>query len=160
MALRTLRTVGDDILHKISKPVAEITDSTCQLLDDMLETMYHESGCGLAAVQIGILRRILVIDTGEEDSQPIEFINPEILSNEGDQEGWEGCLSIPGQSGLVERPLVTVVKALDRHGKEFELRCEGRLAVIFNHELDHLNGILYTEKAIEIQESDNNEDED
>ncbi|MCL2376598.1 MAG: peptide deformylase [Defluviitaleaceae bacterium] len=160
MALRALRTIGDEILHKVSKPVVAFDDKLHQLLDDMLETMYHEKGCGLAAVQIGVLRRILVIDTGEEESVPIEFINPEVVSNEGDQEGWEGCLSIPGQTGLVERPMTTVVKATNRHGEAFEMRCEGRLAVIFNHEFDHLNGVLYTEKATEIQENESDDDED
>jgi len=138
--------------------VVHVDDKVHQLLDDMLETMYHESGCGLAAVQVGVLRRLLVIDTGEESGKPIEFINPEVLHSEGKQEGREGCLSIPGQSGLVERPMITVVRALNRHGEAFEMRCEGRMSVIFNHEFDHLNGILYTEKATEIYENDNDED--
>ena len=151
MALRKIRKVGDDILLKVSKPVHEVDDKIRQLLDDMLETMYDVGGAGLAAVQVGVLRRVAVIDTSEERNCPIELVNPSIISNEGCQEDWEGCLSILGQSGLVERPMATVVQALDRHGCQVEHRFEGRAAVCANHELDHLDGILYTTKAIEIQ---------
>ncbi|MCL2396896.1 MAG: peptide deformylase [Defluviitaleaceae bacterium] len=158
MALREIRTIGDEILHKASKPVEEITDKTRQLLDDMLQTMHHVGGIGLAAVQVGVLRRILVIDTGEEDFTPIEAINPQVIHNEGNQTDWEGCLSIPDQRGLVDRPMVTVIKAQNRHGEEFELRAEGRLAVVLNHELDHLDGVLYIDKATEINDLDDDED--
>jgi len=154
MALRKLRTIGDDILHKKSKPVAEIDDKTRQLIDDMLETMYHANGVGLAAVQVGVLRRILVIDMSENQDSPIEMINPEVLHNKGEQQDREGCLSIPGKSGLVKRPLSTTVKALDRHGNSFECTLQDRLAVAFNHELDHLDGVLYTEKATDIRDND------
>ena len=160
MALRTLRTIDDDILRKVSKPVEEINEKTHQLLEDMLETMYHENGVGLAAVQIGTLKRILVIDIGEEDPDPIEVINPRIIHNDGSQTGREGCLSIPGMSGQVDRPMITVIKAQDRHGKEFELQAEGRLAVVLNHELDHLDGILYIDKAVDIQERDDKNNEE
>jgi peptide deformylase len=152
MALRTVRIVKDDILHKVSRPVVQVNDKTRQLLDDMLETMYHAGGVGLAAVQIGILRRLLVIDITEDGNRPLEFINPEVVSHKGSQTGWEGCLSIPGKSGKVLRPAVTVVRALDRFGQPFEMRCDGQLAVALNHELDHLDGILYTQKAIEIRQ--------
>ena len=159
MALRTVRIVNDDILHKVSRPVTQINDKTRQLLDDMLETMYHTGGVGLAAVQVGILRRMLVIDITEDGDKPLEFINPEIISNKGSQTGWEGCLSIPGQSGKVVRPEVTIVRALDRFGQPFEMRCDGQLAVALNHELDHLDGILYTQKAIEIRQQDEEDDD-
>ena len=160
MALRKLRYDGDEILGKISKPVKQIDDKTRQLLDDMLETMEHENGIGLAAVQVGVLKRILVFDPCEEDSKPIEMINPQVVHNEGMQDGWEACLSIPGHSGLVERPEVTVVKAQDRWGKEFEMRAEGFLAVVLNHELDHLDGVLYTQKAKVMRQNDDEEDEE
>ena len=154
MALRELRTIHDEILLKVSRPVDNITDKTHQLIDDMLETMYHAGGVGLAAVQVGVLKRILVIDTGEDGTTPIEAINPVVLHNEGTQTDWEGCLSIPGFHGEVERPMVTVIKATNRHGEEFELRVEGRLAVILNHELDHLDGVLYTDKALSLHDLD------
>ena len=159
MALRTIRIVNDDILHKVSRPVVQVNDKTRQLLDDMLETMYHAGGCGLAAVQVGILRRLLVIDVSEENNRPLEFINPEVVSHKGSQTVWEGCLSIPGQSGKLVRPAVTVVRALDRFGQPFEMRCDGQLAVALNHEMDHLDGILYTQKALEIRQQ-GEEDED
>jgi len=158
MALRTVRVVNDDILHKVSRPVVQVNDKTRELLDDMLETMYHAGGVGLAAVQVGVLRRMLVIDISEEGNEPHEFINPEIISHKGSQIVWEGSLSIPGQSGKLVRPTVTVVRALDRHGQTFEMRCDGQLAVALNHEMDHLDGILYTQKATEIRQ--NGEDDE
>jgi len=159
MALRNLRTVGDIILKKTSKPVKDFDEKMHQLVDDMLETMYDAGGVGLAAVQIGILKRILVMDLSEEQDQPVVMINPVVIHNDGEQEGREGCLSIPGKNGLVKRPLVTLVKAQDRNGTEFELRMEERLAVAFNHELDHLNGVLYTEKATDMQDNEEEDDE-
>jgi len=158
MALRSLRLEGDPILHKVSKPVAKIDDKIHQLLDDMLETMYHENGVGIAAVQLGVLKRILIIDLAEEDSELVEFIDPEIVSSEGSQEGWEGCLSVPSLQGLVERPAITVVRATNRHGEEFELACSERMAVVFNHEFDHLNGVLYTDRATETRFKEADED--
>ena len=151
LALRKIRKIGDNILLKVSKPVENVDDKIRQLLDDMLETMYDVGGAGLAAVQVGVLRRVAVVDTSEERNNPIELINPQIISSEDSQEDWEGCLSIPGQTGLVERPMVTVVQALNRNGREFEHRFEGRAAVCVNHELDHLDGVLYTTKAKQIQ---------
>ena len=160
MALRTLRIAHDDILHKVSRPVVQVNDKTRELLDDMLETMYHAGGCGLAAVQVGILRRLLVIDVSEDNDDPHEFINPEVVSHKGAQTGWEGCLSIPGRTGKVERPATTVVRAIDRFGQPFEMRCTGQLAVALNHELDHLDGILYTQKATEIRQQGEEDDDD
>ena len=160
MALRTLRIAQDDILHKVSRPVVQVNDKTRQLLDDMLETMYHAGGVGLAAVQVGILRRLLVIDVTEEGTNPLEFINPEIVWQKGTQIGWEGCLSIPGKSGKVERPAITVVRAIDRFGQPFEMRCDGQLAVALNHEMDHLDGILYTQKAVMIRNQGEEEDDE
>jgi len=159
MALRKLRFVGDDILRKVSKPVAVFDKKLIDLVDDMFETMYDQGGCGLAAVQVGILKRVLVIDMSEDQSQPLEAVNPVIIHSEGVQEDWEGCLSIPGQRGRVERPAVTVFKALNRHGEEYEMRCEGRQAIALHHEIDHLNGVLYTDLALEIRQNSEEEEE-
>ncbi|NLM14109.1 MAG: peptide deformylase [Epulopiscium sp.] len=145
MALRQIRKDGDEILRKKSKIVKEITPSILTLLDDMAETMYAADGVGLAAPQIGILKRIVVIDVGDGI---IELINPEIIEEEGEQVCAEGCLSIPGVSGEVKRPEKVKVKALNRHGEEIILEGEGLLAVAFCHEIDHLNGILFTDKVI------------
>jgi peptide deformylase len=145
MALRQIRKDGDDVLRKKSKIVKEITPSVLTLLDDMVETMYEEEGVGLAAPQVGILKRIVVIDVGDGI---IELINPEIIEEDGEQVGAEGCLSIPGLSGEVKRPEKVKVKALNRNGDEIVLEGEGLLAVAFCHEIDHLNGILFTDKVI------------
>ncbi|MBM7685506.1 peptide deformylase [Defluviitalea raffinosedens] len=145
MALRQIRKDGDEILRKKSKEVKEITPSILTLLDDMAETMYHAEGVGLAAPQVGVLKRIVVIDVGDGI---IELINPEIIEEEGEQIGAEGCLSIPGLSGEVKRPQRVKVKALNRHGEEIILEGEGLLAVAFCHEIDHLNGVLFTDKVI------------
>ena len=159
MALRKLRFVGDDILRKVSKPVKTIDKKIIELIDDMYETMYNEGGCGLAAVQVGVLKRVLVIDMTEDHSEPLEAINPEIIHSEGTQEDWEGCLSMPGHRGLVKRPAITVFKALNRHGEEYEMRCEGRKAIAVHHEIDHLNGVLYTDLAIEMRKSSEEDEE-
>jgi len=145
MALRQIRKDGDEILRKKSKEVKEITPSILTLLDDMAETMYHAEGVGLAAPQVGVLKRIVVIDIGDGI---IELINPEIIEEEGEQIGAEGCLSIPGLSGEVKRPQRVKVKALNRHGEEIILEGEGLLSVAFCHEIDHLNGALFTDKVI------------
>ena len=158
MALRRLRHKGDSILHKVSKPVELIDGKIQQLVDDLLETMYGEAGVGLAAVQVGVLRRVLVLDVSEERDQPIVIINPVVVSHEGEQTGKEACLSVKGFTGLVSRPMVTVVRGLDRHGEEFELRAEEFMAVALNHELDHLDGILYTEKASELYNAEGEEE--
>jgi peptide deformylase len=152
VALRQIRIDPDDILLKKSKPVLEYDEKMRALVEDMLETMYHSEGVGLAAVQVGILRRILVIDVSDEGDTPIVLINPEVLHSEGTQQEQEACLSVPGLVGLVERPKTTLVKGLNRYGDEYELHADGFLAVALHHELDHLDGILYTEKAIELYE--------
>ena len=145
MAIRNIVKDGDPVLRKICRSVINFDDKLATLLDDMVDTMYEANGVGLAAPQVGILRRICVIDVGEG---PIELINPAIISEEGDQIGDEGCLSIPGQSGLVKRPMKVTVKAQDRNGNTFEISGEGLLARAFCHEIDHLNGVLYTDKVI------------
>ncbi|MCR4781587.1 MAG: peptide deformylase [Lachnospiraceae bacterium] len=144
MALRNLRIEGDEILNKISRPITEMKDRYQELIDDMLETMYENEGVGLAAVQVGVLRRIVVIDIGEG---PVVLINPEIVESDGEQTGSEGCLSIPGKAGIVTRPNHVKVKALDRDMKEFEFEAEGFFARACCHEIDHLDGHLYTEIA-------------
>lgn len=145
MAIRNIVKDGDPVLRKICRSVINFDEKLATLIDDMVDTMYEANGVGLAAPQVGILRRICVIDVGEG---PIELINPAIISEEGDQIGDEGCLSIPGQSGLVKRPMKVTVKAQDRNGNTFEVSGEGLLARAFCHEIDHLNGILYTDKVI------------
>ena len=146
MATRRILTEGDEILRKISRPVNEIDKRTRILLDDMAETMYKNDGVGLAAPQVGILRRIIVIDIGEG---LLELINPEIIYSEGSKIDTEGCLSIPGRRGTVERPSKVIVQALNRKGKPIQVTGEGLMAVALCHELDHLDGILYTDKMIE-----------
>ncbi len=145
MAIRNIVKDGDPVLRKICRSVINFDEKLATLLDDMIDTMYEANGVGLAAPQVGILRRVCVIDVGDG---PIELINPAIISEEGDQIGDEGCLSIPGQSGLVKRPMKVTVKAQDRNGNTFEVSGEGLLARAFCHEIDHLNGILYTDKVI------------
>ncbi|MDR2940241.1 MAG: peptide deformylase [Clostridiales bacterium] len=145
MAIRNLRYVGDAILTKKSKEVKEVNNKIRALLDDMLETMHEKNGAGLAAPQVGILKRVVVIQVGE-DSEVHEFINPVILESRGEQINPEGCLSVPGESGYVKRPEYVKVMALDRNGEEFILEGEGYLAITISHELDHLDGILYVDK--------------
>lgn len=149
MALRNIRIEGDEILRKKSKKVEEINERILTLIDDMKETMYTADGVGLAAPQVGILKRIVVIDVGDG---PITLINPEIISEEGKQIDYEGCLSIPGNQGKVERPIKVTVKALNEKGEEIELTGEGLLARCICHEVDHLDGILYIDKVIEEME--------
>ena len=141
MALRTIRTEGDPVLSKKCRPVEEITPRIRELITDMLETMYDACGVGLAAPQVGILKRIVVIDVGEG---PIILINPEIVESSGEQTGEEGCLSVPGMSGQVTRPNYVKVKALDMDMKEAEYEGEELLARAFCHEIDHLEGKMYT----------------
>ena len=142
MALRTVRTEGDAVLNKISRPIKEMTPKILALITDMLDTMYDTNGVGLAAPQVGILKRLVVIDVGEG---PIVLINPEILETDGEQTGDEGCLSVPGMAGQVTRPYYVKVKALDVNMEEVEYEGEGLLARAFCHEIDHLDGHLYTE---------------
>ncbi len=147
MALRTIRTDGDDILRKVCKPVKTMTARTEELIDDMFDTMYAANGVGLAAPQVGILKRIVVIDV--MDDNPLVLINPEIIETEGEQTGNEGCLSLPGLEGEVTRPERVVCKALDRNMEEITVEGTGLLARCIAHELDHLDGILYKDKVID-----------
>ena len=144
MALRTIRVEGDPVLTKVSRPVDKMTPRNHELIMDMLDTMYDAMGVGLAAPQVGILKRIVVIDVGEG---PIVLINPEILETSGEQTGDEGCLSVPGMAGQVTRPNYVKVKALDIDMNEVEYEGEGLLARAFCHEIDHLDGHLYVELA-------------
>ena len=142
MALRTIRVEGDPVLTKISRPVDKMTPRIQDLITDMLDTMYEAMGVGLAAPQVGILKRIVVIDVGDG---PIILINPEIIEKSGEQTGDEGCLSLPGMSGQVTRPDHVKVKALNEDMEEVVYEGEGLLARAFCHELDHLDGHMYTE---------------
>lgn len=147
MALRTIREYGDDVLAKKCKDVKEITPRIQELVADMLETMYEANGVGLAAPQVGILKRIVVIDCSPEGDQPIVMINPEILETSGEQTGYEGCLSLPGKSGIVTRPNYVKAKAVDLEGNEYIIEGEELLARAICHELDHLDGHMYVEKV-------------
>lgn len=146
MAIRRILREGDETLRKISRPVTEIDKRTKQLLDDMAETMYSAEGAGLAAPQVGVLRRLVVIDVGDG---LIELINPVIVETEGSMVNPEGCLSIPGRRGTVQRPERVVVHALNRKGQTIEVEGTEFLAMALCHEIDHLDGILYTDKMIE-----------
>lgn len=141
MALRKIRTGDDSVLTKKCRPVEKMDQRTRELIVDMLDTMYDANGVGLAAPQVGILKRIVVIDVGEG---PIVLVNPEILETAGEQTGEEGCLSVPGMSGQVTRPDYVKVKALDINMEEAEYEGEGLLARAFCHEIDHLEGLMYT----------------
>ena len=145
MALRLIRELGDPVLGKKAKAVKEMTPKLSQLIEDMKETMYDSDGVGLAAPQVGMLKRIVVIDVSEEQDQPIVMINPEIVEQDGEQTGWEGCLSVPGKSGQVTRPNHVIAKALDENMQEFTVEGEGLLARAICHELDHLEGHMYVE---------------
>ncbi len=145
MATRKIRIDGDSILRKICKPVTEMTPRLSQLIDDMFDTMYEANGVGLAAPQVGIVKRIVVIDIG--DKNPLTLINPEIIETSGEQTGDEGCLSLPGKVGQVTRPMRVVCKALDRDMNEITVTGEGLLARAICHEADHLDGILYKDKV-------------
>lgn len=147
MALRTIREYGDDVLERKCKEVKEVTPRIRELVGDMLETMYEANGVGLAAPQVGILKRIVVIDVSPEADCPIIMINPEIIEADGEQTGYEGCLSIPGKSGIVTRPNHVRAKAYDLDMKEFEIEGEELLARAICHELDHLDGHMYVEKV-------------
>ena len=145
MALRLIRELGDPVLGKKAKAVKEMTPKLSQLIEDMKETMYDSDGVGLAAPQVGMLKRIVVIDVSEEQDQPIVMINPEIVEQDGEQTGWEGCLSVPGKSGQVTRPNHVIAKALDENMQAFTVEGEGLLARAICHELDHLEGHMYVE---------------
>lgn len=145
MALRNIRVNEDPILRKTSKVVKNIDERTQILIDDMLDTMYKANGVGLAAPQVGILKRIIVIDVGHG---PLILINPEVVETNGEVEDREGCLSVPGQEGNVIRPQYVKVNAQDREGNPIEIQGEDLLARALCHEIDHLNGILYTDKIV------------
>ncbi|MBR5323114.1 MAG: peptide deformylase [Clostridia bacterium] len=145
MAKLNIVKVGDEILRKKSRPVTEITPRILQLLDDMKDTLHSANGCGLAAVQVGVLRRIVLVET--EPGELFEMINPEIISVEGEQEDLEGCLSVPGKYGITKRPMTVTVRAMDRNGKTFEVTGSELMARAFCHELDHLDGVLYIDHA-------------
>ena len=145
MAIRSVREIGDEVLTKRCKEVKEMTPRTRQLIDDMLDTMYEENGVGLAASQVGILKRIVVIDVTGED--PYVLVNPRILETSGEQTGYEGCLSVPGKTGVVTRPNYVKVTAFDADMNPYELEGTELLARAICHELDHLDGHLYVEKV-------------
>lgn len=144
MGIREVREIGDEILTKQCKDVPKMTLRTKILIGDMLDTMYDKCGVGLAAPQVGVLKKIVVIDVGEG---PIVLINPEIIETSGEQTGEEGCLSVPGKWGIVTRPEKVKVRALDQNMEPFEMEGEGLLARAFCHEIDHLRGELYVDKT-------------
>jgi len=146
MGLRKILTDKEPALHKVCKPVTAFDSKLHKLLDDMTETLIDSGGVGLAAPQIGILRRVVLVDVGEEEPEILELVNPEMLETDGEQYGPEGCLSVPGKYGLVRRPNYAKVRAQDRFGDWYEAEGEELIARCFCHELDHLDGIVYTEK--------------
>ncbi len=152
MAKLRILKVGDETLRKICRPVDTITPRITRLLDDMIETMRAADGVGLAAPQVGVLRRIVVIETPDEGL--IELINPKIIAFAGEQESDEGCLSIPGRWGVTRRPMHVTVRAMNRNGETFELTGSGLLAKAFCHEIDHLDGKLYIDCAIRMDDAE------
>ncbi len=152
MAVLKIVKIGDDLLRKKSRPVDEITPRILQLLDDMKDTMRAADGCGLAAVQVGVLRRIVLVET--ERGELIEMINPEIIAKEGEQQDIEGCLSVPDKCGITTRPMTVTVRAMDRNGKIFEVTGSELKARAFCHEIDHLDGILYSDHARMLTQED------
>ena len=147
MAIRNIVKVGDDILTRKCRPVTDFNDRLFTLLDDMHDTLTDAHGAGLAAPQVGILRRLALVMV--EDESFLEIINPEIIAREGEQDGAEGCLSVPGRRGTVERPEKVRVQAQDRFGQPIEIEGEGFLDMALCHEIDHLDGIIYIDKMIE-----------
>ena len=145
MALRTILTDQDPALHKVCRPVTNFDARLHDLLDDLKETLTHANGAGLAAPQVGILRRVVVVVDANEEM--LELVNPELIAQEGEQDGFEGCLSVPGRWGVVKRPMKAKVRAQDRNGNFFEVEGEEIVARCFCHELDHLDGHLFTELA-------------
>ena len=148
MAKLKILKIGDETLRKVCRPVESITPRICTLLDDMIDTMRDAEGVGLAAPQIGVLRRVVVIEV--EPGEVLELINPRIIATAGEQEEIEGCLSVPGRSGKTHRPMHVTVRAMNRKGEEFDVSGSGLLARAFCHELDHLDGKLYIDNAIEM----------
>ena len=149
MAIRNIRVDDDPILRKKSREVTEFNDRLFELLDDMKETMYHSGGVGLAGPQVGVLKRVVVMDVSEDRNEYIELINPEFIEVSGSQTDHEGCLSIPGHSAPVERPNYAKVRAFDREGREIIVEGKELMARALCHEIDHLDGILYIDKAME-----------
>ena len=149
MAIRNIRVLGEECLRKVCKPVKDVNLRTKILIGDMFDTMYEANGVGLAAPQVGILKRIFVIDCGDEEgnSVPYVFINPEILDRDGSQTDYEGCLSVPGKSGKVTRANWVKVRAYNEKMEEFEMEAEGLLARCILHENDHLDGVIYVDKV-------------
>lgn len=145
MAIRNILKDGDPALHKVCRPVTEFNERLWELLDDMAETLHQADGVGLAGPQVGVLRRLFIMDLGEG---VIECINPKIVARKGTQEGQEGCLSCPGEWGIVRRPKTVILQAQDRFGKEFTLKGEDLLARCICHENDHLDGILFKQNAV------------
>ncbi len=145
MALRKIVTIEDSVLRKTSRPVVKFDEKLWTLLDDMKDTLKKADGVGLAAVQVGILRRVVIVDVG--DGKPVELINPEIVEQSGEQEGQEGCLSLPGEWGIVSRPEFVKVRAQNRKGQWCMHKGEGLKARCFCHEIDHLDGIVFTDRA-------------
>lgn len=151
MAIRIIVKEPDEVLHKTAKEVKEVTPNVKKLLNDMADTMYDAEGVGLAAPQVGILKRLIVVDVGDEHGL-IKMVNPEIVAKEGEQFGPEGCLSIPGLNGDVRRAEQVTVKGLDENGKELTITGTGLLARCFQHEIDHLDGVLFTDIAERVYE--------
>ena len=148
MAKLKILKIGDETLRKVSRPVDTITPRILTLLDDMAETMHAADGVGLAAPPVGVLRRIVVIET--EESGLLELINPKIIAYSGEQEGEEGCLSVPNQWGVTRRPMHVTVRAMNRNGETFDITGSGLLAKAFCHEIDHLDGKLYVDCALRV----------
>ncbi len=148
MAIRNIREIGDNVLGKVSKEITVVDKKLNILIEDMLDTLYEANGVGLAAPQVGILKRLVVIDVSEEGNDPIILINPVIIETDGEQTGDEACLSVPGKVGTVTRPDYVKVKAFNRKMEEFTVDGTGLLARAFCHEIDHLDGVLYVDRKI------------
>ena len=150
MAIRNVVQVGDDVLRQRCNEVTEFDEKLHTLLDDMKDTVKKEQGAGLAAPQVGVLRRVVVVDVEEGY---FEFINPVLLQQKGEQSGWEGCLSVRGKSGIVSRPMKVTLAFQDRYGEKYVLKAKGFFARAICHELDHLDGVLYIDKAVQIEKA-------
>ena len=148
MAIRKIREEGDEILSKKSREVEKVDERIQELINDMLETMYKANGVGLAAVQVGVLKQVIVIDIEEEEHDPVILINPKIIKEKGKQEVEEGCLSFPNKFAKVIRPAEITVEALDRNGEHFKIKAKELMAQAISHEIDHLNGIVFVDKII------------
>lgn len=158
MAIRNIRLEQDPLLRKKSKEVKEVNDRIVELAEDMIDTMYESNGVGLAAPQVGILKRVIVVDVNMEESEPYVFINPKIIEQSGEQRGPEGCLSVPGVVGDVTRPQKLKIEALDIDGKKFTLEAEDFFARAICHEMDHLDGVLFIDREDYEESSQDEED--